>query len=127
MGSYVPNTSRRVLGIWVFLGGSLCSADVTPVWSGLVGPVGPVGPVPVGPVGPVLVGPVGPVGKRRRKEGDGFVGRPQDAQDAQEPRKAPRGRIPARNLNIEGDGLVGRPQDAQEPKIVSKSRFWGMA
>ena len=56
--------------------GSLCSADVAPVWSGqsgglvlvgrAVGPVlvGPVlvGPVLVGPgpVGPVLVGPVGP-------------------------------------------------------------------
>merc|ERR1712110_967160 len=55
-----------------FWGGSLCSADVTPVRSGPVrsgGPV-PVGPVPVGPVpvGPVPVGlvlvgpvPVGPV------------------------------------------------------------------
>ena len=43
--------------------GSLCSADVTPVWSGPVGPVpvgpvGPVGQVPVGPAGPVPVGPV---------------------------------------------------------------------
>ena len=45
MGSYVPNTSRRVLGIYYFFWGSLCSADVTPVPVGLV----PVGPVPVGP------------------------------------------------------------------------------
>ena len=45
MGSYVRNTSRRVLGILVFFFlGSLCSADVTLVRSGLV------------PVGPVLVG-----------------------------------------------------------------------
>ena len=41
--------------------GSLCSADVTPVRSGLV-PVGSVGLVPVGPVGPVGPVPVGPVG-----------------------------------------------------------------
>ena len=47
----------------------LCSADVTPFRSGLVGPVspvpvGPVGLVPVGLVGLVLVGPV-PVGEKK--------------------------------------------------------------
>ena len=65
MGSYVPNTSRRVLGIYgFFFRGEEASAPRMSLWSGLV-PVGlvPVGPVLVGLVlvGLVLVGPV-PVG-----------------------------------------------------------------
>ena len=67
--SYVPNTSRRVLGIsgFFFLEKPLLrGCHSSPVRSGLVvwsGPVlvGLAGPVLVGPVGLVLVGPVRPV------------------------------------------------------------------
>ena len=82
MSRILPEASSE---FWFFFFlGSLCSADVTPVWSGgpvpvgtvpvgpvLVGPF-PVGPVPVGPVpvGPVPVGPVlvGPVEMRDGRE-----------------------------------------------------------